>query len=132
MFYKLEYYSNKAVGNIPSGFHFWFYIDAAFAENAELVIEEGDEDGYLNFYPTFQKSTKNYTLETVLIPENIIDAINRFKYFQVKTITIPDGTIHTMNNVKTSMSYPFDDKCFAIAKISFDIDEVLILTGCLT
>jgi hypothetical protein len=130
MYYKIQYYSTKAVGVIPANLNFWFWLDANFAESNENVLEQGIEDGYQNFIPTFRKSTKTYTLETNLIPENLIDAINRMKYFETKEITMPDGTVYTMNNVKTEMNYPFDDKCYAIAKIIFDIDEVLVVTGC--
>jgi hypothetical protein len=52
------------------------------------------------------------------------------KYFNVKTITMPDGTVYTMYNVKTEIDDPFGDGCSALGKIIFDINEVLVVTGC--
>lgn len=130
MYYKISYQSSKIVGTIPANYPFWFWIDAVFAEPEETVFEEGEEDGEKNFYPTFQKSTKTYNLETSLVPESVIDAITRMKYFDTKTITLPDGTVYNMNNVKTAVNYPFSEKCYGIVTITFDINEVIVLTGC--
>jgi hypothetical protein len=130
MYYKIEYYSTKEIGGIPANTHFWFWLDAAFANPEESIFEEGLEDGQKAFTPTFQKSTKTYTLQTNLIYENLVDAINWMKYFNVKTITMPDGTAYTMNNVKTEIEDPFGDGCSALGNIIFDINEVLVVTGC--
>ncbi len=130
MYYKIEYYSSKAVGDIPAGYHFWFWLKSTFAEPEELIVEKGVEDGYQNFTPSFQKSTKTYILESELIPQYFIDAINRMKYFETKEITLPNLTVYTMNNVKTEPTYPFSSKCYGIVRITFDIDEVLVVTGC--
>ena len=131
MIFKIEYFhSTSTVGNIPANTHFWIYLDASIGEPVETVIEEGIEDGYKNFTPTFQKSTKTYTLETTLLPEHMIDAIHRIKYFNKKEITMQNGDIVTMKNVKTSVNYPFDNKCLAIAKIEFDVDETIVLVDC--
>lgn len=131
MIFKIEYWHSLAsVGLIPSNTHFWLYVDASIGEPVESVIEEGLEDGYKNFTPTFQKSTKTYTLETNLIPEFLMDAIHRLKYFNEKRITMQNGDVETMLNVKTSVNYPFDNKCLCIGKIEFDVDETIILTGC--
>jgi hypothetical protein len=131
MIFKIEYWhDSKTVGNIPSNTHLWMFIDASIGEPVESVIEEGIEDGYKNFTPTFQKSTKTYTMETNQLPEFMLDAIHRMKYFNQKRITMQNGDIETMLNVRTSVNYPFDNKCFGIAKIEFDIDETIVLTGC--
>lgn len=131
MIFKIEYYhSSSAVGIIPANYHFWMYLDASIGEPKETIIEEGKEDGYKNFTPTFQKSTKTYTLETNLLPEHMIDAIHRIKYFDTRLITMQNGDIETMKNVKTSVEYPFDNKCLAIAKIEFDVDEVVTMVDC--
>jgi hypothetical protein len=131
MIFKIEYYHSSAVvGNIPANTHFWMYLDGSIGEPVESVVDEGTEDGYKNFTPTFQKSTKTYTLETVLIPEYLVDAIHRMKYFNTKEITMINGDIEPMKNVKTSVSYPFDNKSLAIAKIEFDIDEMIVVVDC--
>ncbi len=131
MIFKIEYWhDNTQVGNIPSNFHLWFYLDGSIGEPVENIIEEGIEDGYKNFTPTFQKSTKAYTMETAQMPEHMIDAVNRMKYFNQKRITMQNGDVLEMKNVVTSISYPFDNKCFGIAKIQFDVDETIVLTGC--
>lgn len=131
MIFKLEYWHDSAtVGDIPSNTHLWMYIDASIGEPVESIVEEGIEDGYKNFTPTFQKSTKTYSMETNQMPEFMLDAINRMKYFNQKLITMQNGDIETMMNVKTSVSYPLDTSCFGIAKIDFDVDETIVLTGC--
>lgn len=131
MIFKIEYYhTNASVGNIPSNYHLWIYVDASIGAPEETIIEEGVEDGYKNFTPTFQKSTKTYTLETSLLPEHMIDAIHRLKYFNTKKITMQNGDIEDMKNVKTSVTYPFENKCLGIAKIEFDIDETIVMVDC--
>lgn len=118
------------VGNIPANYHLWLYVDASIGAPEETIVEEGIEDGYKNFTPTFQKSTKTYTLETTLIPEHMIDAINRMKYFNTIQIIMQNGNIETMKNVKTSVNYPFENKSLGIAKIEFDIDETIVVVDC--
>lgn len=131
MIFKIEYYHTSAsVGNIPANYHLWMYVDASIGAPEESIIEEGIEDGYKNFTPTFQKSTKTYTLETSLLPEHMIDAIHRLKYFNTKNITMQNGDIEEMKNVKTSVTYPFENKCLGIAKIEFDIDETIVMVDC--
>lgn len=131
MIFKIEYWhDSKTVGNIPSNTHLWFFVDGSIGEPVETIVEEGEEDGYKNFTPTFQKSTKTYTLESNQLAEHMLDAIHRMKYFNNKQITMQNGDIATMNNVTTSVTYPFENKCFGLAKITFDIDETIVLTGC--
>lgn len=131
MIFKIEYYhTSLSVGHIPANTHFWFYVDASIGEPTETIVEEGTEDGYKNFIPTFQKSVKTYTLETSLLPEHMIDAIHRMKYFNTKSITMQNGDVQIMKNVKTSVSYPFDNKSLGIVKIEFDIDETIVMVDC--
>lgn len=129
-YFKLEYYSDCAVGDIPADTHFWFYIDAEVGEPHEDYIEEGEEDGFKKFIATFKKSVKKYFMETSLIPEHLIDAINRMKLFKYVTITTPLDETSTMKNIKTEVNYPFSNKCYGIMRIEFDIDETLVVTGC--
>lgn len=131
MILKIEYYHTSAVvGNIPANYHFWIYLDASIGEPEETIVEEGVEDGYKNFTPIFQKSTKTYKLETTLLPEHMIDAINRIKYFNTKIITLQNEDSFEMKNVKTSVTYPFENKCLGISKIEFDIDETIVMIDC--
>lgn len=126
--YKIKYWSDCAIGYIPADTYFWFYIDADELPTEEGLIEEGIEDGYRNFKPIFQKSTKIYNLQTNLIGQTLIDTINTFKYFNNKQITFPNGDIFDMHNVKTEIEHPFDTS-LAIAKITFDIDETIVVNG---
>lgn len=127
---KIEYWSTKKVGDVPAGLHFWMFLDVSIQEPVETMLEEGIEDGYKNFIPDFQKSTKTYTAETGLCSEYVIDAIHRMKYFEEKRLTLQTSEIVEMKNVETSVDYPFEDKCFGIARIKFDIDETVVVTGC--
>jgi hypothetical protein len=129
-YFKIEYYSAKTVGSIPPNYHFWFYIDAEIGEPVEDYFEEGEEDGSKNFVPFFQKSTKKYIMETVLVPEHIIDAIHRLKLFETVNITTPIGDVWEMKNIKTDVNYPFPNKTYGISRIEFDLDESIVLTGC--
>jgi hypothetical protein len=129
-YFKIEYWSTKKMGDIPANLHFWFYIDATVGKPIETSIEEGEEDGYKNFTPTFQKSTKTYKLETGLLSEYMIDAINRMKYYEEKRLTLQTGEIVEMYNVKTSVNYPFADECLGLMTVEFDIDESIVVTGC--
>lgn len=129
-YFKITYLSSKKVGDIPAGLTFWMYLDLEIGEPVEVALEEGEEDGYKNFTPTFQKSTKTYTAETGLLSEFSIDAIHRMKYFDDIHLTLQTGEIVEMKNVKSEVNYPFDNKCFGIARIQFDIDETVVITGC--
>ena len=129
-YFKIEYWSTKRIGEIPANLHFWMYLDLQIGEPFETALEQGEEDGYKNFTPTFQKSTKTYVAETELQSEYQIDAIHRMKYYEEKWITLQTGEVVEMLNVKTSVEYPFDSKCFGIVKIELDIDETIVVTGC--
>jgi len=129
-YFKIEYWSSKKIGVIAANKHFWMFLDLTIGEPVETALEEGEEDGYKNFTPTFQKSTKTYTAETGLMGENSIDAVHRMKYYDDKWITLQTGEVVEMLNVKTSVEYPFDNKCFGIVRIEFDIDETIVITGC--
>ena len=128
--FKIEYSSTKPVGEIPANYPFWFYLDAEIGEPTEEYTEEGEEDSSKNFIPFFRKSVKKYVMETGLLPTHLIDAIHRSKYFETVTVTTSTNDVWTMKNIETEVSYPFPDKTYGIVKIKFDIDEVLIMTGC--
>jgi hypothetical protein len=131
MIFKIEYWHDSLqIGNIPANSHMWMYLDASIGAPVETIEEEGIEDGYKNFTPTFQKSTKTYRLETNVMPEHMVDAIHRMKYFNHKQITMQNGDIEQIKNVKTSVDYPFDSTCLSVASIEFDIDEVIVITDC--
>lgn len=129
-YFKIEHWSTCAVGDIPANYHFWFYIDAEIGEPTEEYTEEGEEDGNKNFIATFKKSVKKYFMETVQIPEHLIDAIHRLKFYEFVTVTTPIGDVWTMHNIKTEVNYPFSNKTYGIVKIEFDIDESLVVSGC--
>lgn len=129
-YFKLEYYSDCAVGEIPANYHFFYWIDAQIGEPHEDYLEEGEEDGYKKFIPTFKKSVKKYFMETGEIPEYLIDAINRMKMFNHVSVTNSLNETWSMYNIKTEITYPFPNKCYGIMKIEFDIDETVVVTGC--
>lgn len=130
--YKIEYWSDCQIGYIPADTHFYMWIDGVFLESEEILFEEGTENANKVFYPTFQKSTKQYKLESNLIGDTQLDTLRSIKYFNHREITYPTGETYEMNNYKCEdPEWPFDNPSYPIAKITFDIgEEILIRSSC--
>ena len=125
-------YTNR--GNIPpmffpSGHTEKLILDAALAPTGEDVFEEGEEALH-EFVPTFQRSTKKYTLETAPISDTTLEEIHRLPMYESVSVTLHDGEKVRMRNIEVEHSYPFPDAQLAMAEIRFDKGEVLTKKAC--
>lgn len=130
---KLEYWNTCDLGDIPysviDDLKFTIYLDADVSEPFEEYEEEGEEDGFKEFTPTFRRSTKKYKIKTDLLPESLIDALQRMKLHNNIQLTYKTGQVETIYHVTIETDYPFDDR-YAKATITFDIGEKIIVGKC--
>jgi hypothetical protein len=130
---KLEYTNSCDLGEIPysviDDLVFVIYLDADVSETFEEYEEEGEENGYKEFTPTFRRTTKKYKIKTDLLPEHLIDALQRMKLHDTITLTFKTGQVETINHVTIETDYPFDDR-YAKAVITFDIGEKVVVGKC--
>jgi hypothetical protein len=130
---KLEYTNTCDLGEIPyssvADLLFLIYLDADVTETFEEYEEEGEEDGFKEFTPTFRRTTKKYKIKTDLLPEHLIDALQRMKLHDSIQLTFKTGQVETIYHVTVETDYPFDDR-YAKATITFDIGERVVVGKC--
>ena len=133
LYLKLEYWNSCDLGEIPYSvipdLKFLIYLDADVSEPFEEYEEEGEEDGFKEFVPTFRITTKKYKIKTDLLPEHLIDAIQRMKLHDNILLTFKTGQVEQIFHTEIEIEYPFDDR-YARATITFDIGEKLIIGNC--
>lgn len=127
---KITYSNTTDLGDIPystiTNLLFDIYLDADVSESFEEYTEEGAEDGYKEFIPTFRRATKKYKIKTDLLPEHLVDALQRMKLHDIIFITYKTGQQEVMRHVSVEADYPFDDR-YAKVIITFDIGEIIVV-----
>ena len=130
---KFEYWNTCDLGNIyyQGGQHFIFYLDADVGEPIHEEVEEGQENGDGDFIPTYRRQMKRYRIRTGLIPDYLIDAIQRMKLHDHIELTFKTGEIEQIYNVDIEPEWVFEKRLWqALVTITFDMDEKVIVSGC--
>jgi hypothetical protein len=130
---KFEYWNTCDLGNIyyQGGQHFWFYLDGDVLEPFHEDTEDGQEDGDGDFVPTFRRQMKRYRIKTSLVPDYLIDAIQRMKLHDNIELTFKTGEVEQIYNLDVEPEWQFEKKCWqGTVVLTFDMDEKVVLGAC--
>ena len=130
---KFEYWNTCDLGNIyyMGGQHFWFYLDGDVMEPFHEETEDGQENGDGDFIPTFRRGMKRYRIRTGLVPDYMVDAIQRMKLHDHIELTFKTGEIEQIYNVDVEMEWVFEKMCHqATVVLTFDMDEKIVIGAC--
>jgi len=130
---KFEYWNTCDLGNIyyQGGQHFWFYLDGDVLEPFHEETEDGQENGDGTFIPTYRKGVKRYRIRTSLVPDYLIDAMQRMKLHDNIELTFKTGEIEQIYNVEIEAEWVFEKYLWqAIVTLTFDMDEKVVVSGC--
>jgi hypothetical protein len=130
---KFEYWNTCDLGDIyyQGGQHFWFYLDGDVLEPFHEDTEDGQEDGDGDFVPTFRRQMKRYRIKTSLVPDYLIDAIQRMKLHDNIELTFKTGEVEQIYNLDVEPEWQFEKKCWqGTVVLTFDMDEKVVLSAC--
>ena len=106
------------------------WIKSDNIEPAFPYTEKGQENGLGKFIPTFRSQEKTYIIRTEILPQYMIDVLQRLKMHDVMTFIDQVGEAFVVNTVDTEHEWQFDDKYCATATITLDLDEAVVTSGC--
>jgi len=93
--------------------------------------EDGQENGDGDFIPTFRRGMKRYRIRTGLVPDYMVDAIQRMKLHDHIELTFKTGEIEQIYNVDVEMEWQFEKYCHqATVVLTFDMDEKIVVGSC--
>ena len=130
---KFEYWNTCDLGNIyyQGGQHFIFYLDADVGEPIHEEVEEGQENGDGDFIPTYRRQMKRYRIRTGLIPDYLIDAIQRMKLHDHIELTFKSGEVEQIYNVDVEPEWQFEKYAWqGTVTLTFDMDESITVGAC--
>ena len=114
------------------GFTQVLYLETETMEPTFPYTEKGQENGYGQFVPTFQRQDKLYLIRTGLIPQHIVDVLHRLKLHDTVTLTDLVGDSFTVKEIDTEHEWQFQDRYYAIATVTVNLGEDIVITGCCT
>lgn len=131
---KLAFEHSCDLGEITydDGFSQVLYLETETMEPTFPYTEKGQENGYGQFVPTFQRQDKLYLIRTGLIPQFIVDVLHRLKLHDTVTLTDLVGDSWTVKEIDTEHEWQFQDRYYAIATITVNLGEGIVVTGCCT
>lgn len=130
---KFEYWNTCDLGNIyyQGGQKFMFYLDADVGEPLHEDIEEGQENGDGDFIPTYRRQMKRYRIRTGLIPDFLIDAMQRMKLHDNIELTFKTGEVEQIYNVDIEPEWQFEKYAWqGTVTMTFDMDESITVGSC--
>jgi hypothetical protein len=108
------------------------YLESETMEPTFPYTEKGAENGYGLFVPTFQRQDKIYLIKTKLIAQYIVDVLHRLKLHDTIILTDLVGDEWTVDEIDVEHDWQFDDKYYALATITVNLGEEIVVTGCCT
>lgn len=130
---KFEYWNTCDLGNIyyQGGQHFIFYLDADVGEPIHEEVEEGQENGDGDFIATYRRQMKRYRIRTGLIPDYLIDAIQRMKLHDTIELTFKSGEVEQIYNIDVEPEWQFEKYAWqGTVTLTFDMDESITVGAC--
>ena len=130
---KFEYWNTCDLGKIyyQDGMKFKFYLDADILEPYHEDIEDGQEDGEGRFIATYRRQVKRYRIRTGLLPDYLIDAIQRMKLHDNVELTFKTGEVEKIHNIEVDVEWQFERMLWqGIMNMTFDIAESVTLSAC--
>lgn len=123
----VEWQNKNNIGSsliYQNGFFQRLYLDTAILEPKYKVDQEGEEDGFEVFHPTFTKLSKQLAIQTELIPEFLVDALAALplhdqvtfgRYQEAKAIETDVDWL--VSGVLGTVEIKFNEAEFAVSKI---------------
>ncbi len=130
---KFEYWNTCDLGNIyyQGGQKFLFYLDGDVLEPFHEDTEDGQEDGEGDFIATYRRQMKRYRIRTALVPDYLVDAMQRMKLHDNIWLTFKTGEIERVYNVDVEVDWQFEKYCWqGTVVLTFDMDEKVIIGAC--
>lgn len=120
---RLEWKGNGAL--FQSGFYNLLYLDTLLAEPAYVIDEEGEEDANGAFVALSTKVEKTLKLETLLLPEFLVDALAGMALHEEKQI----GRYRDVSSLKLTPTWNRQG-CAASVALSFVSGPAHTSQGC--
>lgn len=98
-------------------------------ESAFPYVEKGQENGDGKFIPTFRRQEKTYIIRTDIIPQYLVEVLNRLKLHDVMTYIDQVGDAYNVESVDVENEW-VESKYFATAAITIDLGESVTAFGC--
>jgi len=111
-------------------FHQTLWIKSDNIEQIYPYVEKGQENGEGRFIPTFRRQDKNHVVRTGIIPQYMVDVLNRLKMHDVMTYVDQAGDAFNVEKVDVAAEWQFDDKYYATAVVTLDLGESITTFGC--
>ena len=130
---KFEYWNECDLGNIyyQGGQHFIFYLDGDVLEPFHEDVEDGQENGDGDFTPTYRRQVKRYRIRTSLVPDYLIDAMQRMKLHDHIILTFKTGEVERLYNLDIEADWQFEKYSWqGTVVLTFDMDEKVVLGAC--
>lgn len=99
-------------------------------EPAFPYTEKGQENGDGKFIPTFRRQEKTYTIRLAVIPQYLVDVLNRLKMHDVMTYIDQTGEAYIVESVDVEHEWFGTDKYYATASVTLDLGESITAFGC--
>lgn len=128
----ITFYNNYDLGNIlyHDSFTQAIWLEAETMEPSFPLKEEGQENGEGRFVRTFARQVKKYAVTSKQMPDYMVDVFNRLKLHSSITLTDLVGDTNTVYNLEVEHEWLFEDKYYARVDLTFDYDEVALVSGC--
>lgn len=130
-FVTLSFSNCCNVGDILYEYDFlqtlWIHSDNI--EPAFPYVEKGQENGDGKFIPTFRRQEKTYIIRTDIMPQYLVDVLNRLKLHDVMTYIDQVGNAYVVESVDVEHEW-IESKYFATAAITVDLGESITAFGC--
>ena len=106
----------------------WFQSDTM--ESSFPIEESGQNNGNGRFVRTFARQVKKYLTKTLAMPDYMVDVFHRLKLHDTVELIDLVGDTHDVYNLEVEHEWLFDDKYYAKLDLTFDYDEVVVISAC--
>lgn len=129
---KLDFYHTCNLGDInyEDGFRQTLFLDAEPMEDEYPYVERGIENGLGVFIPSFQRQDKMRIVRTKLVTSFLVDVLHRLKMHHYVTLTDLVGDVWDVKQIDTEHEWFGEDKYYALATMTMDLDEAVVTTAC--
>lgn len=106
------------------------YLETEPLEPNFPYVEKGLENGFGTFIPTWQRQDKTYIIRTLYVPQFIVEVLHRLKIHDSVEIIDLVGDEFTVESINTEQDWQGEDKYYALATITVNLGEKIIVTAC--
>ena len=122
----IEYSNSVDFGDIlyQNTFENKIYLDADVSKPEYEIVEEGTENGDGEFFPTFQKWAKKYSI-TFYAQEFLVDALTLMTLHDQITVTLRNGEASNVLDAEVEYKWDSNIECWAEVTLSFVTDYII-------